>query len=62
MKHMNEYIHCGYSGHRREAIFLTGIPDIQQSLPHASAYRQFIGDVEICLVSSNPERQGSRFR
>ena len=26
-----------YSGHRNEAIFLTGIPDIRQSLPHASA-------------------------
>ena len=37
--HWNEYIHCGYSGHRHEAIFLTGIPDIRQSLPHASAYR-----------------------
>ena len=37
--HWNEYIHCAYSGHRHEAIFLTGIPDIRQSLPHASAYR-----------------------
>ena len=36
--HWNEYIHCAYSGHRHEAIFLTGIPDIRQSLPHASAY------------------------
>ena len=35
--HWNEYIHCAYSGHQREAIFLTGIPDIRQSLPHASA-------------------------
>ena len=37
--HWNEYIQCGYSGHRHEAIFLTGIPDIRQSLPHASTYR-----------------------
>ena len=37
--HWNEYIHCGYSGHRHEAIFLTAILDIRQSLPYASAYR-----------------------
>ena len=37
--HWNEYIFCAYSGHKDEAIFLTGIPDIRQSLPHASAYR-----------------------
>ena len=37
--HWNEYIHCAYSGHRHEAIFLTGVPDIRQSLPHAPAYR-----------------------
>ena len=37
--HWNEYIHCGYTGHQHEAIFLTGIPDIRQSLPHASACR-----------------------
>ncbi len=37
--HWNEYIHCAYAGHQREAIFLTGIPDIRESLPHASAYR-----------------------
>ena len=37
--HWNEYIHCAYEGHRHEAIFLTGIPDIRESLPHASAYR-----------------------
>ncbi len=34
----NEYIHCAYTGHQREAIFLTGIPDIRESLPHASAF------------------------
>ena len=32
--HWNEYIHCAYSGHQAEAIFLTGIPDIRESLPH----------------------------
>ena len=37
--HWNEYIHCAYSGHQHEAIFLTGIPDIRESLPHASAFR-----------------------
>ena len=33
--HWNEYIFSAYSGHRDTAIFLTGIPDIPQSLPHA---------------------------
>ena len=33
--HWNEYILCAYSGHQYDAIFLTGIPDIPQSLPHA---------------------------
>ena len=37
--HWNEYILCAYSGHKDEVIFLTGIPDIRESLPHASAYR-----------------------
>ena len=37
--HWNEYIFCAYTGHQHEAIFLTGIPDIRQSLPHAPAYR-----------------------
>ena len=37
--HWNEYIFCAYSGQKDEAIFLTGIPDIRESLPHASAYR-----------------------
>ena len=37
--HWNEYIFCAYSGHKDEVIFLTGIPDIRESLPHASAYR-----------------------
>ncbi len=33
--HWNEYIFCAYSNHQHDAIFLTGIPDIPQSLPHA---------------------------
>ena len=37
--HWNEYVFCAYSGHQHEAIFLTGIPDIRESLPHAPAYR-----------------------
>ena len=35
--HWNEYVLSAYSGHRNEAIFLTGVPDNRQSLPHASA-------------------------
>ena len=31
----NEYIFLAYSNFQREAIFLTGIPDIPESLPHA---------------------------
>jgi len=37
--HWNEYVLCAYTGHRKEAIFLTGIPDMPESLPHASANR-----------------------
>ena len=33
--HWNEYIFCAYSSHQYDAIFLTGIPDIPNSLPHA---------------------------
>ena len=33
--HWNEYIFCAYSGYQHEAVFLTGIPDIRESLPHA---------------------------
>jgi hypothetical protein len=35
VNHWNEYIFCGYAGHCKEAVFLTGIPDIKESLPHA---------------------------
>ncbi len=37
--HWNEYVFCAYTGHRSEVIFLTGIPDIRASLPHASRHR-----------------------
>ena len=37
--HWNEYIFCAYSNYQPGAIFLTGIPDIRESLPHASTYR-----------------------
>ena len=35
VNHWNEYIFCAYAGHCKEAVFLTGIPDIKESLPHA---------------------------
>jgi hypothetical protein len=35
VNHWNEYIFCAYAGHRTDAVFLTGIPDIKASLPHA---------------------------
>lgn len=37
--HWNEYIFCAYSNYQYEAIFLSGIPDIRESLPHASIGR-----------------------
>jgi hypothetical protein len=33
--HWNEYIFCAYTGRQHDAVFLTGIPDIKESLPHA---------------------------
>jgi hypothetical protein len=33
--HWNEFIFCAYCNHQHNAIFLTGIPDIKESLPHA---------------------------
>ncbi|MBO0755634.1 MAG: hypothetical protein J2P54_07215 [Bradyrhizobiaceae bacterium] len=33
--HWNEYIFCAYAGYQYDAVFLTGIPDIKESLPHA---------------------------
>ena len=35
VNHWNEYIFCAYTGHCGEAVFLTGLPDIKESLPHA---------------------------
>ncbi|MXY66276.1 MAG: hypothetical protein F4206_01140 [Gammaproteobacteria bacterium] len=37
--HWNEYIFRAFTNCLEEAIFLTGIPDIRESLPHASAGR-----------------------
>ena len=34
--HWNEYIFCAYAGYQHEAVFLTGIPDIRETLPHAA--------------------------
>ena len=33
--HWNEYLFSAYLNHRPEVIFLTGIPDIPETLPHA---------------------------
>jgi hypothetical protein len=33
--HWNEYIFLGYTGHQHDAVFLTGVPDIKETLPHA---------------------------
>ena len=38
----NEYILCAYSNYQHDAIFLTGIPDITQSLPHANIIRSSV--------------------
>lgn len=32
-----EFIMEGYAGHQKEAVFLTGIPDIKSTLPHAGS-------------------------
>ena len=32
--HWNEYIFCADVGHCTEAVFLTGIPDMKETLPH----------------------------
>ena len=33
--HWIEYIHCAFTDYQYDAIFLTGIPDILESFPHA---------------------------
>jgi hypothetical protein len=35
VNHWNEYIFCAYAGHCKEAVFLTGIPDMKETLPHS---------------------------
>jgi len=37
--HWNEYIFCAYSNHRNDAVFLAGIPDDRESLPHGRLMR-----------------------
>ena len=37
--HWNEYIFCAYTGHEYDVIYLTGIPDIFESLPHSRRRR-----------------------
>jgi hypothetical protein len=34
--HWNEYIFCAYSNFQRDAVFISGIPDMKESLPCAS--------------------------
>jgi hypothetical protein len=36
VNHWNEYILLAYAGYQHDAVFLTGVPDIKESLPHAS--------------------------
>jgi hypothetical protein len=33
--HWNEFVFKGYHNHTSDAIFLTGIPDLKATLPHA---------------------------
>lgn len=35
VNYWNEFVFAAYCGHTREAVFLTGVPDIRSSLPHA---------------------------
>ena len=37
--HWNEYIFCAYSNHRYDAVFVTGVPDDGESLPHGRLMR-----------------------
>ncbi|MBI4606489.1 MAG: hypothetical protein HY721_31375 [Planctomycetes bacterium] len=34
-RHWCEYVFLAYVNHVQEAVFVTGIPDIKESLPHA---------------------------
>jgi len=37
--HWNEYIFCAYSHHLSDAVFLAGVPDDRESLPHGRLMR-----------------------
>ncbi|WP_247886779.1 plasmid pRiA4b ORF-3 family protein [Azospirillum sp. SYSU D00513] len=49
INYWNEYIFQAYSNHRSDAIFLAGVPDLRESLPHAPH-------------EEPPHRQGSNAR
>ncbi|MCI5066216.1 hypothetical protein MRY87_10865 [bacterium] len=34
----HEYIFCGYTGYESGAVFLTGVPDIPETLPHSGSF------------------------
>ena len=37
--HWNEYIFCAYSNYRNDAVFIAGVPDDRESLPHGRLMR-----------------------
>ena len=37
--HWNEYIFCAYSNYRNDAVFVAGVPDDSESLPHGRLMR-----------------------
>ena len=37
--HWNEYIFCAYSNHRNDAVFIAGVPDDRENLPHGRLMR-----------------------
>lgn len=37
--HWNEYIFCAYSYHQTDAVFIAGVPDDRESLPHGGLMR-----------------------
>jgi len=47
----NEYIFQAYLHHQKEAVFLTGLPDVPDSLPHANLSN---------IVSINPQKKNEK--
>lgn len=35
--HWNEYVFEAYANHQKEAIFLKGLPDVEESRPHSNS-------------------------